>query len=211
MKAQKVYENIRFERGGSKPSDIGVGKYRDLQGMPEEMQKLITLLREKGYWREDYNKGLHLRTEDGGLMQYQFFWDYTKQEKQYHYQGAKMLWSSLIWIDWRAPEEFFEKHSDLEGLMYEIGGWPSFEGSVQIQKIDPDSDTSKYYGGPITVQVSIRAEDPNSSEPLFELPSSYEKHGLNTPEEVVDFISKRLKMAETYLKRFLNRKYKHLF
>ena len=210
MRAQKVLENIRFERGISKPQDIGVGKYREMQGLPEEVQKTILLLRDMGYWREHYDKGMHLRTEDQ-YGQDQFFWDYTKQEKQYYYQGGQMIWATLFWIDWKAPEQFYQKHENLESLMYETGGWPNFSGNVQVQKVDPNSEVAKYYGGPFTVEINMSAEEPYSSEPLIDLPDSYEKRGLKDSNEITSFISKKLKDGETYIKRFLNKKYKHLF
>jgi len=95
--------------------------------------------------------------------------------------------------------------------MYETGGWPRFEGSLSLQKIESNSDTAKYYGGPIKAKIDITASDPDSGEELIDLPDSYKKEGINTPEELISFLSKKLKDGETYIKRYLNKRYKHLF
>lgn len=204
MRAKKVLENVNFTRTEDPKSSLDIGKYRGMRDLPLEMKETILLLKDTGYWRDEYNQGMHLRTEDEGPGAHQFFWDYSKQEKQYHYQGAKLLWSSLIWISWRAPEEFEDEHPDIVNLMYEAGGFPSFEGSVQIQKIDPNSDTVKHYGGPIKAEVSVRTDDDS-----IEFPDSYTAW-FDRPEDVAPFIAKKLKSGETYIKKALEKKYKHL-
>jgi len=198
-------KTVNFERNQDPRASLDVGKYRGMSGLPIEIKDTILLLRDTGYWKPNYDKGIHIRTEDQGMVANQFFWDYSKQEKQYSYQGARLLWSSLIWIDWRAPVEFEDNHMDIVSLMDEADGFPSFEGSVQIQKIDPNSDAAEHHGGSIKAEVSVRTDDDS-----VEFPDSYEVWFSN-PEDVAPFIAKKLKEGETYIKRALNRKYKHLF
>ena len=51
--------NVRFVRGGEvKPSNIGIGKYKGLLGLPREMQEVVLLLRKLGYFSEENEEQL---------------------------------------------------------------------------------------------------------------------------------------------------------
>jgi len=186
----------KFIRGGDPVSSMGIGRYREMQGLPPEIQKTIILLREMGYFREDYNNSFHLRTErDQGINQ--FFWDYT--EDSYNWRGAKLLWSSLFWIPLKSPNEFYDSYGNIgKNYINNI----SLEASLTIDKIDPDSSTAKYYGGPIAIELKL-----NAGRDFSDLSKSYEKNGINTSEEVNEFISKKIRNLETYVKKMLKRNY----
>jgi hypothetical protein len=205
----RLVEDIGFQRGGNKAEDIGVGVYKEMRGMPEEIKQTVLLLREMGYFRPEYEKGFQYRTEETYSSK-QFFWDYSTG-KQYTWSGAKILWASLFSLDLKTPDKFYNDHPNIRNLSYEIGGEISFYSNLHIQKIDPNSEASKYYGGPILAEITLRGRDPLTDEDLIDLPKSYTRMGIKDTEELIFFISKKLKDLEIYVKRFLNNHYKNSF
>jgi hypothetical protein len=191
----------RFVRGGEGlPSDIGLGKYREMHGLPEEIKATINLLRESGYWKKDYDDGFQYRNEgEGGSNQ--FFWDHKNDS--YTWQGAKLLWSSLFWIHMKSAENFYNQYSNNDDYYFEEE--LDFVVSLSVTKIDPESDSAKYHGGPIHSEISLRIKGSGIPDSFHDLPDSYQKNGINNKEELIQFISKKIKDLETYITKYLKK------
>lgn len=185
----------KFIRGEDPKQTIGIGKY---SGLPQEVIKAVVLLRDLGYFRKEYEDAFHLRKEsDHGINQ--FFWN--NEDDSYTWQGAKLLWNTLFWLPLKTPEEFYNLYQG--GGDYYIPDRISFEASLSFGKIDPLSSVARYTGGSIMAHINLKADGR-----FLGLPKSYEVSGIKNSEELNQFISKKLRDLEIYIKKFL--KAKHL-
>jgi hypothetical protein len=123
-----------------------------------------------------------------------------------------MLWGSLFWIDLKTPDEFYKKNEDYSSYINdETGGLIDFQVSLQISKIDPNSDAAIYHGGSLLAEINLKTNDYGYSQEFIDLPDSYEKNGVKNTDELISFISKKLRDLEIYVKKFLNKRYKKMW
>jgi len=197
--------NAQFVRGAEKPTDIGIGKYREMQGLPEEIQRTIITLREMGYWEPRYDEGFEYRYENSPNKGNQFFWDHKNDT--YSYMGAKLQWASLFWLPITSPDTWYDYQINKKDEYFGEDTL-SFEASLQVSKIDPNSEVAKHYGGSIICEINLKIHEVNSSKDLSNLPDSYDKKGIKDPEELAIFITYKIKQLEIYIKKFLTRYHK---
>lgn len=197
--------NVRFVRGGEvKPSNIGIGKYKGLLGLPREMQEVVLLLRKLGYFSEENEEQLQTGRFDNEDIR-NFFYDYQNNPKYtYSWKGAKLLWDSLFWIKEESAHNFYMNLPEDIYLPDQL----STEISLSISKIDPNSEVAKMQGGSINADFTIRIYRDDRNETENETPESYKKEGIKSDEELISFLTKKFRDLPIYIKAFL-KKYHH--
>jgi len=194
-------QTVNFERGLKDPTSIGVGKYREMQGLPKSVQETILFLKDSGYWRSSYDKAMSNRTEEGFATD-QFFWDYKNAD--YSFSGAKIEWATLFWLPIKVPQQFYDYYEARDDYYFgesEV----DFEASLSIQGINKNSKTAEYYGGHILAEFNLKANEWNSSRDIGNLPDSYGYKGFQNEEDLLKWIKRKIPQLETYIKRFLNK------
>ena len=195
----RLVESYTFTRAGEMTDQLDLGKYKGMNpSFPKEIKDTVLTLRKLGYWQDKYDEGFKSSVE-GNWDLNQFYWDYKDQT--YTWMGAKQIWGSLFWLDLKSPTEFYEKNDEYIFTVI------NFEACLSIHMIDPNSETAKQMGGPIVAEFSLKNDNNYSQMKWVSLPDSYEKRGINTSEELQQFVTKKLRDLEILVKRFLHKEH----